>query len=128
MGPNHGRKNTYVFKHTRKNIILTPTELSSKESRPKNKSPPQIPVRKGIYILNHKFRCKIAMSNVDYKLLVDVHRRAKEFNMGDNVIVHIRPKFLHKYSFKKFMPKPLDHYPTLENLDLMRIYLIYLIP
>lgn len=70
------------------------------------------------------------MSNMDYKLAADVHSRAKKFTIGDNIMVHIHPESLPKNSFKKLHAraiKPFIPLPSLKNLDLMHIYLIYLV-
>ena len=42
---------------------------------------------KHIYDLHAEIRRKISLSNEEYKLAADVHRRYKEFNVGDYVMV-----------------------------------------
>ena len=56
---------------------------------------------KHIHDLHAEIRRKISLSNEDYKMVVDVHRRSKEFNVGDYVMVHIRPKRIPKTFSKK---------------------------
>ena len=64
------------------------------------------------------------MSNVDYKLIVSMHHGAKIFNVGNNIMVLISLECLPKYSFKDLHVELLGHSPSLENLDLIHIYLI----
>ena len=44
---------------------------------------------KHIHDLHAEIRRKISLSNEEYKLAVDVHRRSKEFDVGDYVMVCI---------------------------------------
>ena len=48
------------------------------------------------YDLHAEIRRKISLSNEEYKPSTDVHRRSKEFNVGDYVMVRIRPKRIPK--------------------------------
>ena len=57
---------------------------------------------KHIHDLHVEIRLKIYLINEKYKLAADVHRRSKEFNVGEYVMVLIRPK---KNSFKKTLYK-----------------------
>ena len=66
---------------------------------------------KHIHDLHAKIRQKIALSNEEYKLAVDVHRRSKEFNVGEYVMVHIRPERIPKMFSKKTLCK--SHGPLL---------------
>ena len=61
---------------------------------------------KHIHDLHAEIRRKIYLSNEEYKMVVDVHRRSKEFNVGDYVMVHIRPKEFQKRFQKNFMQEP----------------------
>ena len=47
---------------------------------------------KHIHDLHAEIRRNIFLSNEEYKLTVDVHHRYKEFNVGEYVMVHIRPE------------------------------------
>ena len=47
---------------------------------------------KHIHDLHVETRRKISLSNEEYKLATDVHRRTKEFNVGEYVMVRIRPE------------------------------------
>ena len=58
---------------------------------------------KHIHDLHDEIRGKISLSNEEYKLTTDVHRRYKEFNVGDYVMVCIRPERIPKNFQKNFM-------------------------
>ena len=60
---------------------------------------------KHIHDLHAEIRRKISLSNEEYKLAADVHRRSKEFNVGDYVMVRIRPKIIPKTFSKKKLCK-----------------------
>ena len=51
---------------------------------------------KHIHDLHAEIKRKISLSNKEYKLATDVHRRSKEFNVGDYVMVRIRPERIPK--------------------------------
>ena len=51
---------------------------------------------KHIHDFHVEIRRKISLSNEEYKLAADVHRRSKEFNVGDYVMVRIRPERIPK--------------------------------
>ena len=51
---------------------------------------------KYIHDLHAEIRRKIFLSNKEYKLTADVHHRYKEFNVGEYVMVCIRPERIPK--------------------------------
>ena len=51
---------------------------------------------KHIHDLHVEIRQKISLNNEEYKLAADVHRRSKKFNVGEYVMVRIRPKRIPK--------------------------------
>ncbi|GAV68724.1 Chromo domain-containing protein, partial [Cephalotus follicularis] len=59
---------------------------------------------------------KLNMSNVHYKLAADVHRKNKEFNVGNHVMVRVRPERYPKHSFKKLHARALGPFPILRKL------------
>ena len=61
---------------------------------------------KYIHDLHVEIRQNISLSNEEYKLVDDVHRRSKEFNVSEYVIVCIRPKRIPKTFSKNFMHEP----------------------
>ena len=61
---------------------------------------------KHIHDLHAEIRRKISLSNEEYNLAADVHRRSKEFNVGDYVMVRIRPERIPKTFSKNFMQEP----------------------
>ena len=64
---------------------------------------------KHIHDLHVKLRRKISLSNEEYKLAVDVHRRSKEFNIHEYVMVCIHPERIPKKFSKKTLCK--SHVP-----------------
>ena len=56
---------------------------------------------KHIHDLHAEIRRMISLSNEEYKLAADVHRRSKEFNVGNYVMVRIRPERIPKKFSKK---------------------------
>ena len=58
---------------------------------------------KHIHDLHAEIRQKISLSNEEYKLAADVHRRSKEFNVGDYVMVRIHPERIPKTFSKKLL-------------------------
>ena len=82
-------------------------ELVSKEV-PSVSLPPHMRVSepvenfaKHIHNLHDEIRRNISLSNEEYKLVADVHRRSKEFNVGDYVMVPIHPERIPKTCSKK---------------------------
>ena len=65
---------------------------------------------KHIYDLHAEIRRKISLSNEEYKLTADVHRRSKEFNVGDYVMVRIRPERISKMFSKKLYERAMGPY------------------
>ena len=93
-------------------ITLVVKEVPSDSSIVDVSLPPQMHVfepaenfAKYIHDLHAEIRRKISLSNEEYKLAVDVHRRSKEFNVGDYVMVHIRSKIISKIFKKKTLCK-----------------------
>ncbi|GAV75163.1 Chromo domain-containing protein [Cephalotus follicularis] len=56
------------------------------------------------------------MSNVDYKLVADVHHKNKEFNVGDHIMVRVRPERYTKHSFKNLHARAIGPFPILRKL------------
>ena len=65
---------------------------------------------KHIHDLHAEIRRKISISNKEYKIVVDVHRISKEFNVGDYVIVRIRPERIPKMFSKKLYARVMGPY------------------
>ena len=65
---------------------------------------------KHIHDLHAEIRQKISLSNEEYKLAADVHRRCKEFNVGDYVMVRIRPERIPKTFSKKLYTRVMGPY------------------
>ena len=59
-----------------------------------------------IHDLHAEIRRKISLNNEEYKLVADVHRRSKEFNVGEYVMVRIHPERIPKTFPKNFMQEP----------------------
>ena len=75
--------------------------------------------------LHANIRRKIALSNENYKLAADVHRRKLEFNEGDFVKVRVRPERYPKNSFKKLHARAIGPFrilckmgPNAHSIDL----------
>ena len=60
--------------------------------------------------LHAEIRQKISLSNEEYKLVVDVHHRSKEFNVGEYVMVRIRPERIPKTFPKKLYTRAMGLY------------------
>ena len=69
-----------------------------------------------IHDLHVEIRHKIAMSNDNYKLSVDVHRKDTFFEVGDFVIDHVRPERLPKNSYKKLHARAMGPYQIFRKL------------
>ena len=61
---------------------------------------------KHIHDLHIEIRQMISLSNEEYKSVADVNRRCKEFNVGEYVMVRIRPERIPKTFKKNFMQEP----------------------
>ena len=81
---------------------------------------------KHIHDLHAEIRRKISLSNKEYKLAADVHRRCKEFNVNEYVMVCIRPKRILKTFSKKLYARAMTLILSFVNWDLMHIFLIFL--
>ncbi|GKV41262.1 hypothetical protein SLEP1_g48820 [Rubroshorea leprosula] len=61
-------------------------------------------------------RRKIAMDTADYKLAADVHRKAKDFNVDDFVMVQVHSKHVPKNASKKLFARAIGPYPIMQKL------------
>ena len=59
---------------------------------------------------------KISLSNEEYKLAADVHRRSKAFNVGDYVMVRIRPERIPKTFSKKLYARAMGPYSIIRKM------------
>ena len=71
---------------------------------------------KHIHDLHAEIRRKISLSNEEYKLVVDVHHRYKEFNVGEYVMVRIRPERIPKTFSKKLLARAMGPYSIIRKL------------
>ena len=71
---------------------------------------------KHIHDLHVEIRRQISLSNEEYKLVVDVHRRSKEFNIGEYVMVHILLERIQKTFSKKFYARAKGPYSIIRKL------------
>ena len=71
---------------------------------------------KHIHELHVEIRRKISLSNDEYKLTSDVHHRFKEFNIGEYVMVHIRPERIPKTFSKKLCARAMGPYSIIRKL------------
>ena len=69
-----------------------------------------------IHDLHAEIRRKISLSNEEYKLAADVHRRSKEFNVGDHVMVRIRPERIPKTFSKKLYARAMAPYSIIRKM------------
>ena len=58
----------------------------------------------------------ISLSNEEYKLAANVHRRYKEFNVGEYVMVRIRPERIIKTFPKKLYARAMGPYYIIRKL------------
>ena len=94
-------------------LALVAKEVSSDSSIVDVPLPPHMRVfepaenfAKHIHDLHAEIRRKIFLSNEEYKSTDDVHHRYKEFNVGEYVMVCIRPERIPKFFSKNFMQEP----------------------
>ena len=71
---------------------------------------------KHIHDLHAEIRRKISLSNEEYKLATDVHRRSKEFNVGDYVMVRISSERIPKTFSKKHYAITMGPYSIIRKL------------
>ena len=71
---------------------------------------------KHIHDLHAEIRRKISPSNEEYKLDADVHRRSKEFNVGDYVMVRICPERIPKTFSKKLYTRAIGPYSIIHKM------------
>ena len=69
-----------------------------------------------IHDLHAEIRRKISLSNEEYKLAADVHRRSKELNVGDYVMVRIHPKRIPKTFSKKLYARAMAPYSIIRKM------------
>ena len=89
-------------------LALVAKEVSFDSSIAKVPLPPHMRVfeptenfAKHIHDLHAEIRRKIFLSNEEYKLSTNVHHRYKEFNVGEYVMVRIRPERIPKMFSKR---------------------------
>ena len=78
---------------------------------------------KHIHDLHVEIRRKFSLSNEEYKLVTDVHRRTKEFNIGVYVMVRIRPKRIPKIFSKKLYARVMGPYSIICKMG-SNVYLL----
>ena len=66
--------------------------------------------------LHSEIRRKISLSNEKYNLTANVHRRFKDFNVGEYVMVCIRPERIPKTFSKKLYARAMDPYSIIRKL------------
>ena len=71
---------------------------------------------KHIHDLHVEIKRNISLSNEKYKLVVDVHCRSKEFNVGEYVMVRIRPERISKTFSKILYARVMDPYSIIHKL------------
>ena len=71
---------------------------------------------KHIHHLYAEIRRKISLNNEEYKLAADVHRRSKEFNVGEYVMVRICPGRIPKTFSKKLYARAIGPYSIIRKL------------
>ena len=71
---------------------------------------------KQIYDLHVEIRRKISLSNEEYKLTADVHRRFNEFNVGEYVTVRIHLERIPKTFSKKLYARAMNPYSIIHKL------------
>ena len=113
-------------------LALVAKEVSSYCSIVDVPLPPHIRVSKPaenfakhIHDLHVEIRRNISLSNEEYKLAADMHRRSKEFNVGDYVMVCIRPERIPKTFSKKLYARAMGPYSIIRKLG-FNAYLFYL--
>ena len=80
---------------------------------------------KHIHDLHAEIKRNISLSNEEYKLAADVHRRSKEFNVGDYVMVCICPEKISKTFSKKLYARAMGPYSIIRKLG-FNAYFFYL--
>ena len=71
---------------------------------------------KHIHDLHAEIRQKISLSNKEYKLAPAVHRRSKEFNVGEYVMVRNRSEKISKMFSKKLYARAMGPYSIIRKL------------
>jgi len=70
-----------------------------------------------VHDLHKKVMDKIVQSNTNYKLRADIRKRLKTFNVGDYVMVKIRPEWLLSGTVKKLYVCSPDPFQILKKLN-----------
>ena len=104
-------------------LALVGKEVSSDSSIVDVPLPPHMRVSKPvenfakhIHDLHAEIRREISLSNEEYKLVTDVHRRSKEFNVGDYVMVCICLERIQKTFLKKLYARAMGPYTIIRKL------------
>lgn len=63
-----------------------------------------------------KLHGKLFLSNDKYELAADAHRRHREFNEGDYVLVRVNPEHFPKDSVKKLHARTIGPFPILRRV------------
>ena len=71
---------------------------------------------KHIHDSHAEIRQKISLSNEEYKLAADVHRRSNKFNVGDYVMVRICPERILKTFSKRIYARAMNPYSTIRKM------------
>ena len=77
-----------------------------------------------IHDLHTEIRQKVYLSNEEYKLVANVHRRSKEFNVGEYIMVCIRPERIPKTFLTKLYARAMGCYSIIRKLGIFLIYLM----
>ena len=80
---------------------------------------------KHINDLHAEIRQNIYISNEEYKVTADAHRRSKEFNVSEYDMVHIRLEIIQKTFSKKLYARAIGPYYIIRKLR-YNTYLLYL--
>ena len=71
-----------------------------------------------IHDLHNEIRKKIQISNSQYKIHVDTHRRHAEFQVGDYVMIWIRPKRFPSGTVRKLQARSVGPFKVLKRMGL----------
>ncbi|KAJ0980669.1 hypothetical protein J5N97_008924 [Dioscorea zingiberensis] len=66
--------------------------------------------------LHAEIRRKIVLNNASYKFVADTHRRTKDFNKGDYVLVCVHSERFPLHSFKKLHARAIGPYRIIQKL------------
>jgi len=68
--------------------------------------------------LHEKIRDKIMKNNANYKASTDFHRRLKKFNVGDNVMIRLRPERFSLRAVKKLHAQSAGPFQIRKKINL----------